>query len=101
MSTTVDHNPDDPTMISRHFSDPFARLQDMRQRLKSSYFDITIGSTQSEKYLIELYYDMIFLKNLLAALGVYEEPDLKADVVNSSGIHKVVEAIRSNLLTTK
>lgn len=101
MHTTVDHNPDDPTLTSRHFSDPFARLQDMRKRLKGAYFDVTIGSAQSEKYLVELYYDMIFLKNLLAALGIYDEPDFKADVANGSGINKVVEAIRSKLLTTK
>jgi hypothetical protein len=101
MSTTVDHNPDDPTLISRHFADPFARLSDMRERLKGSYFDVTIGSAQSEKYLVELYYDMIFLKNLLAHLGIYDEPNLRADVPNSSGINKVVEAIRSKLLTTK
>jgi hypothetical protein len=101
MTITVDHNPDDPTFISRHFSDPFARLANLRQRIKDQYFDITIGSQSSEKYLYELYYDLVFLKNLLVALGIYDEPGFKADLANNSGVDKVVEAIRSKLLTTE
>jgi hypothetical protein len=98
MHVTVDHNPDDPTLISRHFENPFNRLDDIRKRIKTSYLDITIKSPHVEKYLYELYYDMVFLKNLLVALGVFDDEVVSADYPNAAGLEKVVEAIRKKLL---
>jgi hypothetical protein len=98
MNITVDHNPDDPTLISRHFENPFTRLEDIRKRIKTSYLDITIKAPNAEKYLYELYYDMVFLKNLLVFLGVFEDEAIISDYPNAAGIEKVVEAIRKKLL---
>lgn len=98
MTTTVDHNPDDPTLISRNFADPFARLNSIRDRVKSQYLDITIKAATPDKYLYELYYDLVFLKNLLVRLGIYDEPVVSSDYTNASGLDKVVEVIRKKLL---
>jgi hypothetical protein len=98
MNATVDHNPDDPTLISRNFENPFTRLEDIRKRIKTSYLDITIKAPNAEKYLYELYYDMVFLKNLLVSLGVFEDEAIISDYPNAAGLEKVVEAIRKNLL---
>lgn len=100
MTITVDHNPDDPTLISRSFADPFARLNNIRDRIKNQYLDITIKAAAADKYLYELYYDLVFLKNLLVRLGIYDEPIVSSDYTNAAGLDKVVEAITKNLVTS-
>ena len=71
VNDTIDHNPNDPTTISRKFEDPFKRLEDINERIHNGkYFDVTIGSGVTDKYLWELYYDLIFINLLLIELGV-------------------------------
>lgn len=93
----MDHNPDDPTVISRNFSDPFARLQDIRERIKDKYLQITVCAPNAEKYLYELYYDMVFLKNILVGVGLYSEKLPDHDVPGVRGIEEIVKKIRENL----
>ena len=98
--TYVDHNPEDPTMISRNFKDPFERLKNIQERLaKGKYLDITIGCGGTDKYLYELYYDMIFMRSILSRLGVMDNipPTTYGDVGSNSGISKVVAKIAENV----
>ena len=68
----VDNNPDDPTVISRNFEDPFKRLENIKERLDDrTYFNVTLGNGATDKYLWELYYDLIFIKFILIGLGVW------------------------------
>jgi hypothetical protein len=94
----VDHNPDDPTLISRRFQDPFARLVDIHRRIKTQkYFDITLGNLNSDKYLYELYYDFLFLCHILSSLDVMPKvSDTPAEHVVGN-VSQIVNAITEKL----
>jgi hypothetical protein len=96
--TYIDHNPEDPTMISRRFEDPVAHLKNIEQRIKSKYFDLTIGSGAAEKYLYELYYDLLFMRNILSKLGVMSNIS-GAPLEHSAerNVQKVVQRIKENI----
>jgi hypothetical protein len=100
---TVDHNPDDPSLISRQFADPFLRLEDIKNRLSKvngngKYFDITLGIGSAEKYHYELYYDMLFMKAILAKLGVIDKvPVSVSNLVLDESIDKVIDVIVSKV----
>lgn len=100
----VDHNPDDPGLISRMFKCPFARLANIQKRLSHNdgdgkYFDITLGNPQSDKYLYELYYDMLFMRSILAKLGVIDKvSESVSNIVFDNSVNKVVNKIAQNIL---
>jgi hypothetical protein len=102
----VDHNPDDLGLISRKFKCPFERLKNIQSRLSNNgtnasapYFDMTIGSGHADKYMYELYYDMIFMRSILAKLGVIDKvSESVSNIVFDNSVDQVVNRISENIL---
>jgi hypothetical protein len=89
----VDHNPDDLGLISRNFEDPHARLLNFAERVKDQYLKATIGAGYVDKYLYELYYDIVFVKEILSKLGVLPKTPRSVAEPFASSVEAIVNTV--------
>jgi hypothetical protein len=89
----VDDNPDDLGLISRQFENPEARLLNFAERVSTKYLDVTIGSGQVEKYLYELYYDLVFVRKILSNLGALPKLDKSSNAAFEDGARHIANMV--------
>lgn len=81
---TMDDDPDTLQYVSRKFKDPVKHLKSIADRLNGHpggylesvfYYignDLSQHDNKHSKYIMEMYYDLRFLKNVLQELGMIE-----------------------------
>jgi hypothetical protein len=95
----VDHNPDDIGLISRDFDDPQARLLNFSERVSDKYLEATIGAGYVDKYLYELYYDVVFIRAILAGLGALPKKAKSSKDSFSKNVDTIVNLIIDKIVS--
>ncbi len=95
----VDNNPDDLGIISRKFENPEARLLNFAERVSNKYLDVTIGSGQVEKYLYELYYDLVFVRKILSNLGALPKLEKSSSEAFENGARHITNIVIDKVIS--